>query len=76
LLRLPSFTAIAPEHIDETHRITMPYGMEVSATLRGFLENENQLPQVGHIGDMYVVGHMPWIWVTVPGTTAPTWVDP
>ena len=54
----------------------MPYGTVVRATLRGFLENENQLPRVGHTGDMWVVGNVPWIWITVPGTGAPTWVDP
>jgi hypothetical protein len=56
LVRLPSqrvdLFAIAPEHIDQTHDITMPYGTVVRATLRGFLEQENQLPLVGHIGDM------------------------
>jgi hypothetical protein len=67
---------IAPSHVDETHTIWMPYGTQVRATLRGFLENENQLPQVGRIGDMYVVGNIPWIWIQVPGTTAPTWIDP
>jgi hypothetical protein len=67
---------LAPSHIDQTHVITMPYGMVVRATLRGFLENENQLPRAGHIGDMYVVGDVPWIWIQVPGTSAPTWVDP
>jgi hypothetical protein len=54
----------------------MPYGETINATLRGFLENENQLPRVGHIGDMYVVGSVPWIWIQVPGTSAPMWVDP
>jgi hypothetical protein len=68
--------AITPDHIDEAHDITMPYGTVVRATLRGFLEQENQLPQVGHIGDMHVVGSVPWIWNQVPGTTTPTWVDP
>ena len=80
LVRLPrahtQLVALTPDHLDESHRITMPYNVEVLATLRGFLENENQLPRVGHIGDMYVVMDTPWIWVTVPGTTAPTWVDP
>ena len=76
LVRLPNFTAIAPENIDQTHVITMPYGTEVSATLRGFLEQESQLPRVGHIGDMYVVGTVPWIFIQAPGTTAPTWIDP
>jgi hypothetical protein len=80
LVRLPSprvsLVQVTAEHIDETHRITMPYGTQVLATLRGFLGTENQLPRVGHIGDMFVVGAVPWIWVQVPGTTAPTWVDP
>lgn len=83
LVRLPAaslslnrVTAIAPENIDQTHVITMPYGTEVSATLRGFLNAENQLPRAGHIGDMYIVGTVPWIWIRVSGTSAPTWVDP
>jgi hypothetical protein len=67
---------LSAEHIDESHVITMPYGMVVRATLRGFLGNENQLPRVGRIGDMYVVGTVPWIWIRVSGTSAPTWVDP
>jgi hypothetical protein len=69
-------TEISRAHLDESHDIMMPYGTVVRATLRGFLEQENQLPQVGHIGDMYVVGETPWIWIQVPGTTAPTWIDP
>jgi hypothetical protein len=80
VVRLPAprtdIFAITSEHIDQTHTITMPYGTQVSATLRGFLEQENQLPRVGHIGDMYVVGSVPWIWIQAPGTTAPTWIDP
>jgi hypothetical protein len=78
--RLPSSytnpVEIAPSHIDESHTIKMPYGTEVLATLRGFLGSEAQLPRVGYIGDMYVVGDVPWIWIQVPGTSAPTWVDP
>jgi hypothetical protein len=80
LIRLPEsrdgLTQLSQEHIDETHTIQMPYGEIVRATLRGFLEQENQLPRVGRMGDMYVVGNVPWIWVTVPGTASPTWVDP
>jgi hypothetical protein len=80
LVRLPAppanISAITPEHLDESHDITMPYGTVVHATLRGFLDQENQLPRVGHIGDMYVVGTVPWIFIQVPGTAAPCWVDP
>jgi hypothetical protein len=78
LVRLPApdDAEIAPQNIGRTHTMAMPYGTVVSATLRGFLGNENQLPRAGHIGDMYVVEQTPWIWIQVPGTTAPTWVDP
>jgi hypothetical protein len=54
----------------------MPYGERVIGTLRGFLGSETQLPRIGHIGDTWIVNNVPWIWLTVPGTTAPTWVDP
>jgi hypothetical protein len=54
----------------------MPYGTEVFATLRGYLGNETQLPREGHIGDTWVVGDNVWVWITVPGTGMPTWVDP
>jgi hypothetical protein len=77
LVQMPQVpTAISQEHLDESHDITMPYGTIVRATLRGFLGEENQLPRVGHIGEMYVVGTVPWIFIQVPGTSAPTWVDP
>jgi hypothetical protein len=80
LVGLPSahveLVELVASHIDETHVITMPYGTVVRATLRGFLGTENQLPRVGQIGDMYLVEQTPWIWIQVPGTSAPTWVDP
>jgi hypothetical protein len=75
LVRLP-WVELTAAHIDESHVITMPYGMVVRATLRGFLGALEQLPRVGRIGDMYVVEQTPWIWIQVPGTTASTWVDP
>jgi hypothetical protein len=76
LVRLPELVTITPEHIDEAHTVRMPYGEDVRATLRGFLDSENQLSRAGRVGDIYVVGKVPWIWVTVPGTASPTWVDP
>ena len=54
----------------------MPYNVDVQATLRGFLQNESQLPRIGRIGDMWLVGDVPWIWIQAPETTAPTWIDP
>ncbi len=77
LVRLPApRMELSPEHLDESHRITMPYGTEVLATLRGFLGTEDQLPRVGHIGDMYVVGTTPWIWLVAPGAARAAWIDP
>jgi len=80
LVRLPQprtdLVEITSAHIDETHVMTMPYGMIVRATLRGFLGSEAQLPRGGHIGDMWIVGDVPWVWITVPGTSAPIWIDP
>lgn len=81
LVRLPApppwrITELTPSHIDESHVLMMPYGLEVRATLRGFLGALDQLPRVGHIGDMYIVENFPWIWLQVPGTSVPTWVDP
>ena len=67
---------ITAAHLDETHVVTMPYGSKIHATLRGFLASVDQLPQIGKVGDMYVVGTVPWIFTTAPGATMPTWIDP
>jgi hypothetical protein len=76
LVKLPPPRAKLVWKIDDSHIVTMPYGMQVRATLRGFLGAENQLPRVGRIGDMWLVGDVPWIWIQVPGTVAATWIDP
>jgi hypothetical protein len=70
LIKLP------PWQIDESRLLQMPYGERVVGTLRGFLTNENRLPRVGQIGDTWIVGNTPWVWLTVPGTSAPAWIDP
>jgi hypothetical protein len=75
LVRVP-WVQLSETHVDETHPLTMPYGTKIYATLRGFLASIDQLPRIGQPGDMYVVGTTPWIWTTIPGTFAPTWVDP
>jgi hypothetical protein len=57
----------------------MPYDMtmEVRGVHKGYLSDESFLSQSGnHIGDTWIVGTTPWVWITVPGTRAPTWVDP
>jgi hypothetical protein len=70
LVRLPEWK------IDTSRLLLMPYGEKVEGTLRGFLSSETQLPRIGHVGDTWLVGTTPWIWLTVPGTAAPTWIDP
>jgi hypothetical protein len=71
LVRLPEW------QLGTSRILYMPYGTEISATLKGYLGSEALLPQSGNaIGDTWIVGTTPWVWITTPGTTAPTWVDP
>jgi hypothetical protein len=59
--------------------LRMPYdeSFEVRGVLKGCLSDESALPRTGnHIGDTWIVNNVPWVWITVPGTTAPAWVDP
>ena len=81
LLKLPppraTLVALPEWHVGEQRRLLMPYGLEVVGRLRGHSEDELYLPTKGNtIGDTWLVENTPWIWLTVPGTTAPTWVDP
>jgi hypothetical protein len=55
----------------------MPYGIEVLATYRGRQPSEYLLPSSGnHIGDMYMVGTTPWVWIWIPGAAHADWIDP
>ena len=57
----------------------MPYdeNLEVRGVLKDYLDSESLLPRTGnHIGDTWIVGNVPWVWITAPGTTAPAWIDP
>jgi hypothetical protein len=55
----------------------MPYRIEVLAKLKGLAASEAMLPMSGNrIGDTFVVGRTPWIWLVAPGAGRPTWVDP
>jgi hypothetical protein len=67
-----------PEWQPGTSRLLyMPYRLEVVGLLKGTLASESLLPQSGNlIGDTWAVNGVPWIWLTVPGTSSPTWVDP
>jgi len=56
---------------------TMPYGVEVLATFRGWLPSQDDLPSHHNaIGDMYVVQGVPFVWVFAPGATNANWIDP
>jgi hypothetical protein len=70
LIRLPEWK------IDESHPVILPYGTEVLAALRGYLGSETQLPRVGHVGDTWAIGDNLWVWITAPGASNATWIDP
>jgi hypothetical protein len=67
-----------PECQPGTSRLLyMPYRLEVVGQLQGRLSDETLLPQSGNsIGDTWIVGNTPWVWITTPGTTSPQWIDP
>ena len=55
----------------------MPYDLEVLATFRGWLPSQDDLPSHRNaIGDMYLVGNVPFVWLFAPGTTHANWIDP
>ena len=71
LVRLPEW------RVGETRPVTMPYNLEVLATLKGRLDAEWMLPTSGnHIGDTWIVGNTPWLWLVAPGATHADWLDP
>jgi hypothetical protein len=71
LVRLPEWQP------GTSRRQYMPYRLEVVGQLQGRLSDETLLPQSGNsIGDTWIVGNTPWVWITTPGTTSPQWIDP
>jgi hypothetical protein len=55
----------------------MPYGLEVSARLKGKLSSADMLPASGNaIGDAWAVGDTAWVWIAAPGTAGAKWIDP
>ena len=57
---------------------TMPYdNLEVLATFRGWLPSQDDLPSHPNaIGDMYLVGNVPFVWLFAPDATHADWIDP
>jgi hypothetical protein len=57
--------------------LKLPYNIEVPATYKGRLAAEWMLPASGkHIGDTWVVGDTPWVWIWAPGAAQADWIDP
>jgi hypothetical protein len=55
----------------------MPYNLKVLATYRGELPSIDMLPASGNrLGDTWVVGDMPWVWIWAPGAARADWIDP
>ena len=57
--------------------IRMPDGSFIGVRYMGELPSSASLPAQGDfIGQEYSVGTTSWIWMTRPGATTPSWVDP
>jgi len=71
LIRLPQW------RIGEERPVMMPYGLEVTARLKGKLLSTDMLPKFGNaIGDTWVIGDSAWVWVAAPGAGSANWFDP
>jgi hypothetical protein len=71
LIRLPEW------RIGEGRPVMMPYGLEVTARLKGKLLSPDMLPAAGNaIGDAWVIGDTAWVWITAPGAPSAKWIDP
>jgi len=82
LVKLPPPMALpasdlAPLVVGRQYLGTMPYGLEVLTMFRGALRSQDDLPtHFNHIGDMYIVGNVPFVWLFAPGATHADWIDP
>jgi hypothetical protein len=55
----------------------MPYNLEVLATYKGQLGSESMLPTNGNaLGDTWIVGETPFVWIWAPGAARADWIDP
>ena len=71
LVRLPEWK------VGETRPVLMPYNLEVLATYRGRLQSQDMLPSIGNqLGDTWVVGDTPWVWIWAPGAARADRIDP
>jgi hypothetical protein len=69
---------LPPPVVGRQYLATMPYdNLEVLATFRGWLPSQDDLPSHPNaIGDMYLVGNVPFVWIFAPGATHADWIDP
>jgi len=66
-----------PWKVGSLHRVVMPYNIEVTARYKGVLSSEAKLPKNGNaLGDMWMVGSTPWLWLVAPGASQADWIDP
>jgi hypothetical protein len=66
-IREPIFGLDSPRFAEE-RPVTMPYGVEVAARLKGKLPSAGMLPMFGNaIGDTWVIGDSAWVWGCGPG---------
>jgi hypothetical protein len=71
LVRLPEWK------IGEERPVMMPYGLEVTARLKGRLLSTSMLPLSGNaIGDTWLIAHNAWVWIAAPAADSANWFDP
>jgi hypothetical protein len=71
LVRLPEWKA------GEQRELLMPYGLRTLGTYKGQLPSTGMLPSRGNqLGDTWAVGSNFWVWLTQPGATQASWIDP
>jgi hypothetical protein len=74
---LPVASAVSTVSNAEWQPIRMPDGSIVQASYQGELPSSAALPARGRfIGEEWSTGNMSWIWMTPPGASFPSWVDP
>jgi hypothetical protein len=63
--------------VGKHYSLIMPYDLEVRALYKGRLPSTQALPYLSNrIGDMWLVGSVPWIWIVAPGASRADWIDP
>jgi hypothetical protein len=68
---------LKPLEIGHHYLATLPYGIEVRMKYKGTLASVDDLPShPNQIGDMYLVGNVPWVWIFAPGASRADWIDP